>query len=53
MRMGTSAIQRAFRCKWGKIELIVERTESKPPPPRYTADTLVPLRTEAIIMVAG
>jgi hypothetical protein len=29
------------------IELIVERTEWTPPPPRYTADTLVPLRIEA------
>ena len=35
-----------------KLILIVERTEWTPPP-RYTADTLVPLRTEAIIMVAG
>ena len=29
------------------VELIVERTEWTPPPPRYTADTLVPLRIEA------
>jgi len=29
------------------VELIVERTEWTPPPPRYSADTLVPLRIEA------
>lgn len=29
------------------IELVVEKTEWTPPPPRYTADTLVPLRIEA------
>ncbi len=29
------------------IELIIERTEWAPPPPRFTADTLVPLRIEA------
>jgi hypothetical protein len=32
------------------IELIVERTEWTPPPPRYAADTLVPLRIEAADM---
>jgi hypothetical protein len=29
------------------IELVVERTEWAPPPPRYVADTLVPLRIDA------
>ena len=29
------------------IELVVEKSEWTPPPPRYTADTLVPLRIEA------
>jgi len=29
------------------IELIVEKTEWTPPPPRFTADTLVPLRITA------
>ena len=29
------------------VELIVEKTEWKPPLPRYSADTLVPLRIEA------
>lgn len=29
------------------VELVVERTDWTPPPPRYTADTLVPLRIEA------
>ena len=29
------------------VELIVERTEWSPPAPRYSADTLVPLRIEA------
>ncbi|MDD2847561.1 MAG: hypothetical protein PHP95_03810 [Desulfuromonadaceae bacterium] len=28
------------------VELIVEKTAWTPPPPRYTADTLVPLRIE-------
>ncbi|MDD2271853.1 MAG: hypothetical protein PHH29_06320 [Desulfuromonadaceae bacterium] len=28
------------------VELIVEKTDWTPPPPRYTADTLVPLRIE-------
>lgn len=32
------------------IELIVERTEWTPPPPRYTADTLVPLHIKAADM---
>ena len=32
------------------VELIVERTEWTPPPPRYAADTLVPLRIEAADM---
>jgi hypothetical protein len=32
------------------IELIVERTEWTPPPSRYAADTLVPLRIEAADM---
>jgi hypothetical protein len=32
------------------VELIVERTEWTPPPPRYTADALVPLRIEAVDM---
>jgi hypothetical protein len=29
------------------VELIVERTEWTPPPPRYAADTIVPLRIKA------
>jgi hypothetical protein len=32
------------------VELIVERTEWTPPPPRYTSDALVPLRIEAADM---
>ena len=32
------------------VELIVERSEWTPPPPRYTADTLVPLRIEVADM---
>ena len=32
------------------VELIVERTEWTPPAPRYSADTLVPLRIEAADM---
>ena len=32
------------------IELTVERSEWTPPPPRFTADTLVPLRIEAADM---
>lgn len=32
------------------IELIVERTDWSPPPPRYAADTLVPLRIEVTDM---
>jgi len=32
------------------VELVVERTEWTPPPPRYTADALVPLRIEAADM---
>jgi hypothetical protein len=32
------------------VELIVERTEWTPPQPRYTHDTLVPLRIEAADM---
>ena len=37
----------ALRQRLKTIELIVERTEWTPPPPRYTADTLVPLRITA------
>jgi hypothetical protein len=32
------------------VELIVEKTEWTPPPPRYTVDTLVPLRIEVADM---
>ena len=32
------------------IELIVERAEWTPPPPRYTADTVVPLHIQAVDM---
>jgi hypothetical protein len=32
------------------VELVVERKEWTPPPPRYTADTLVPLRIKAADM---
>ena len=32
------------------VELIVERTEWSPPPPRYAADTLVPVRIEVADM---
>ncbi len=35
------------------VELIVERSEWTPPPPRYTADTLVPLRIEVADMPIG
>jgi hypothetical protein len=38
----------ASRQRLKTVELIVERTEWSPPPPRYAADTLVPLRIEAV-----
>lgn len=34
------------------VELVVERTDWTPPPPRYTADTLVPLRIDAFDLQA-
>lgn len=34
------------------VELLVERTDWTPPPPRYTVDTLVPLRIDAFDMPA-
>jgi hypothetical protein len=34
------------------IELVVEKTEWTPPPPRYTADTFVPLHIKAADMQA-
>jgi len=35
------------------VELIIERTEWTPPAPRYSADSLVPLRIKADDMQAG
>jgi hypothetical protein len=43
---------RESRQRLKTVELVVEKTEWTPPPPRYTADTLVPLRIDAFDMLA-
>jgi hypothetical protein len=40
----------ASRQRLKTVELVVERTDWTPPPPRYGADTLVPLRIDAFDM---
>jgi len=42
----------ASRQRLKTVELIVEREEWTPPPPRYTADTLVPLHINVADMQA-
>ena len=42
----------AARQRLTTVELVVERADWTPPPPRYTVDTLVPLRIDAFDMTA-